>query len=99
METRKIAIIGTVGLPAKYGGFETLAEYLTKYLSKEYDMSVYCSAHSYDETLSTYNGATLKYINLKANGVQSIPYDIISIVRACRSADLGCIRLHCPASG
>jgi hypothetical protein len=24
-----IAIIGTVGIPAKYGGFETLFEYLT----------------------------------------------------------------------
>ncbi len=84
---KKIAIIGTVGLPAKYGGFETLAEYLTKYLSSEYAMSVYCSGTSYEEELASYNGATLKYINLKANGVQSIPYDIISIIRACRTAD------------
>ena len=84
---KSVSIIGTVGLPAKYGGFETLTEYLTKYLSKEYDMSVYCSAKSYDGTLESYNGAVLKYINLKANGVQSIPYDIISIVRACRTAD------------
>ena len=28
----KIAIIGTVGLPAKYGGFETLAEHLVSNL-------------------------------------------------------------------
>jgi glycosyltransferase involved in cell wall biosynthesis len=87
LQMRKIAIIGTVGLPAKYGGFETLAEYLTKYLFSEYDISVYCSAKSYDVELSTYNGAKLKYINLKANGIQSIPYDIISIIRACRTAD------------
>ena len=66
---KKIAIIGTVGIPAKYGGFETLTEYLTKHLSKEYDMSVYCSAKSYDDTLADYNGAALKYVNLKANGV------------------------------
>ena len=87
MQSKKVAIIGTVGIPAMYGGFETLAEYLTKYLSSEYDMSVYCSTHSYDEKLSMYNGAALKYIKLKANGVQSVPYDIISIVRACQSAD------------
>ena len=28
-----IAIIGTVGIPASYGGFETLTENLVKYLS------------------------------------------------------------------
>lgn len=84
---KKIAIIGTVGLPAKYGGFETLTEYLTKYLAKEYDMTVYCSGKSYDERIPSYNGATLKYINLNANGVQSIPYDVVSIFKALRYAD------------
>ncbi|NOQ32171.1 MAG: DUF1972 domain-containing protein [Helicobacteraceae bacterium] len=85
--SKKIAIIGTVGLPAKYGGFETLTEYLTKYLTNDYDITVYCSAKSYDEHVESYNGATLKYIGLNANGVQSIPYDIISIFKALRYAD------------
>lgn len=84
---KKIAIIGIVGIPAKYGGFETLAEYLTKYLSGDYDMTVYCSAKSYEKQLVSYNGASLEYINLKANGVQSIPYDIISILKAYRTSD------------
>jgi glycosyltransferase involved in cell wall biosynthesis len=84
---KEIAIIGTVGLPAKYGGFETLTEYLAKYLSSDYDMTVYCSAKSYDEQLENYNGATLEYISLNANGVQSIPYDIISIFKSLRYAD------------
>jgi len=84
---KKIAIIGTVGIPAKYGGFETLTEYLTKYLSNEYEMTVYCSAKSYEEQQDTYNGAALEYIDLNANGVQSIPYDIISIFKALKYAD------------
>ena len=84
---KKIAIIGTVGLPVKYGGFETLAEYLTKYLSKEFDLTVYCSAKSYEEKLSTHNGAKLEYINLNANGIQSIPYDMFSILKSYRYAD------------
>jgi len=84
---KKVAIIGTVGLPVKYGGFETLAEYLTKYLSSEYDITVYCSAKSYELKLPTHNGAKLEYINLDANGVQSIPYDILSIVKSYRYAD------------
>jgi len=84
---KKIAIIGTVGLPSKYGGFETLTEYLTKYLHKDLDITVYCSAKSYDEKPDSYNNAKLEYINLNANGVQSIPYDIISIFKALNLAD------------
>jgi len=84
---KKISIIGTVGIPAKYGGFETLTEYLTKYLHKDYDMTVYCSSKSYDEKKEEHNGAKLKYLNLNANGVQSIPYDIISIFKSLRNSD------------
>jgi glycosyltransferase involved in cell wall biosynthesis len=84
---RKVAIIGTVGLPSKYGGFETLTEYLTQYLSTEFDMTVYCSSRSYESKQKSHNGAKLEYINLNANGVQSIPYDIISISKALRYSD------------
>lgn len=84
---KKVAIIGTVGIPAKYGGFETLTEYLTKYLSDKYDITVFSSAKSYASKLESHNGAKLEYINLHANGVQSILYDIISIFRSLRFAD------------
>lgn len=83
----KVAIIGTVGLPASYGGFETLTEYITKYLSNNYDITVYCSAKNYEEQISHYNGTSLQYINLHANGIQSIPYDIISILKAWKNSD------------
>ena len=39
----KVSIIGTNGIPAKYGGFETLADYLSKYLNQDYDLFCYCS--------------------------------------------------------
>lgn len=84
---KKIAIIGTVGLPAQYGGFETLTEYLTKFLGSTYDITVYCSKKNYTHTLETYNGARLKYINLSANGPQSIPYDIVSIISSLKNND------------
>jgi glycosyltransferase involved in cell wall biosynthesis len=84
---KKIAIIGTVGLPAKYGGFETLTEYLTRQLSSDFDITVYCSSVFYNEKLDTHNGAHLKYIRLNANGVQSIVYDIISVFNALCFAD------------
>jgi glycosyltransferase involved in cell wall biosynthesis len=85
--TKKVAIIGTVGLPAKYGGFETLAEYLTKYLGNRFDLTVYCSSKSYEKRLEEYNGAKLEYVSLNANGVQSILYDIVTIFKALRYAD------------
>lgn len=84
---KKISIIGTVGIPSKYGGFETLTEYLTKKLSNQYEITVFCSAKNYCEKIDNYNGANLEYINLNANGIQSIPYDIISIFKSLRFAD------------
>jgi len=83
----KISIIGTVGIPAKYGGFETLVEYLTKNLSDDFQITVYCSSRAYKEKKTKYNGAYLKYIRLNANGVQSIFYDIISIFQSLRTSN------------
>jgi len=87
VKKKKIAIIGIVGIPAEYGGFETLTEYLTKNLSKEYEITVFCSSKNNDNKIKNYNGAKLKYTFLNANGVMSILYDIISIFRALMFAD------------
>jgi len=84
---KKISIIGTVGIPAKYGGFETLVEYLVKNLFEHYEFTVFCSGKSYSQRLDSYNGAKLIYINLHANGIQSILYDIISIFKSLRFAN------------
>lgn len=81
---KKLAIIGTVGLPANYGGFETLAEHLIEDLGQKYDITVYCSSKKYskEERKDSYKGAKLKYIPLNANGIQSIPYDTLSIIHS-----------------
>ncbi|MDB9783025.1 DUF1972 domain-containing protein [Winogradskyella sp.] len=84
---KKIAIIGTVGLPSNYGGFETLTEYLTKDLGDKFDITVFCSSTSYKTKLKTHNNAKLKYLPLNANGIQSILYDIVSILYALLFAD------------
>ena len=85
---KKVAIIGTVGLPANYGGFETLVEHVTKELHEDFNITVYCSSKSYSEKLGTYNNCKLHYINLEANGIQSILYDIRSILHALKYADV-----------
>lgn len=83
----KVSIVGTVGLPAKYGGWETLVSNLTKHLNQKFDFTVYCSGVKYKNKPLGYNGVSLKYISLNANGVQSIPYDIISIYQSLKFAD------------
>ncbi|MDE6811883.1 MAG: DUF1972 domain-containing protein [Muribaculaceae bacterium] len=101
----RVGIIGTVGVPACYGGFETLAEQLIllgkrKIGKRKIEYSVYCSSKSYPAELNDFHGATLYYTSLKANGLQSIPYDIISLIKAARKCDVllmlgvsGCIFL------
>ena len=87
LKIAKIAIVGTVGLPAKYGGWETLVSNLTIYLNQKFDLTVFCSGVKYKNQPAVFNGAQLKYINLNANGIQSIPYDIISIYKSLKFAD------------
>ncbi|MEY4427944.1 MAG: hypothetical protein RLZZ182_633 [Pseudomonadota bacterium] len=77
-----LAIIGTVGLPAGYGGFETLAEQLVMHLGGHRQVLVVCSGkrqHSPAERPAHFGQADLHYIELDANGWQSIPYDIQSL--------------------
>lgn len=85
---KKVALIGTNGIPAKYGGFETLTEYLSKYLNKEFDLTVYCAKIPKEKRLQTFNNSKLVYIPFKANGWQSLIYDALSILHAFRKNDV-----------
>ena len=86
---KKIAIVGTQGVPAKYGGFETLVENLIgECKSPDIQYTVFCSGRDYKQKLKTFKGAVLKYIPyLHANGIQSIPYDILSLCRCIKDYD------------
>ncbi|GAW96966.1 MULTISPECIES: DUF1972 domain-containing protein [Colwellia] len=77
-----LSIIGTVGVPACYGGFETLVDNLLDEHELDKNITVYCSSKSYTKKVSRYKNANLYYIPLNANGSQSIPYDIWSICHA-----------------
>lgn len=74
-------------MPSKYGGFETLVENLVSSLSNKYHITVVCSSRTNDKKLKKYKNASLKYVPLKANGWQSIIFDIISILISIRKHD------------
>lgn len=82
-----IAVLGTVGVPAKYGGFETLVDNLVRYHSRQslpHNLSIYCSSRSYESKPVSYHSASLIYLPFKANGIQSIIYDAVSIINSIR---------------
>ena len=86
---KKIAIVGTQGVPANYGGFESLVENMIgENCSPDIQYTVFCSSKDMKEKLSTYKGADLKYVPLHANGMQSIPYDIISMMKVMTGYDV-----------
>jgi glycosyltransferase involved in cell wall biosynthesis len=87
---KKVAVIGTVGLPANYGGFETLTDHLVRNLGEEYDITVYCSKNRYkaEDRKEKYLNAKLVHLPFNANGVQSIIYDSYSILHSLFFADV-----------
>lgn len=62
----KIAIVGSRGIPAKYGGFETFAQGLTENLvERGYEVSVSCEYESPHSRKNSYKGAALEYFPIK----------------------------------
>jgi glycosyltransferase involved in cell wall biosynthesis len=58
-----IALIGTRGIPARYGGFETFAEKISALMVKAgYHVDIQCDAGSYDQNIL--NGAELFYSSI-----------------------------------
>ena len=80
---KRVAIVGIQGVPAKYGGFETLVENIIgDNCSPEVCYTVFCSGKDYTTRPDTYKGVRLEYIPFfHANGVQSTPYDILSMLK------------------
>lgn len=80
MDKKKVSIIGIVGVPACYGGFETLVENLLNFPSDKIKYTVFCSSKNYQEKVMEYKNARLRYLNIPANGAASIIYDIFSML-------------------
>jgi len=59
----RIAILGTRGIPANYGGFETFAEHLsTRLAARGHEVIVYCRAHYTSPRQLEYKGVKLKVL-------------------------------------
>ncbi len=82
----KIALIGTRGVPANYGGFETCVEEVGKRLAERgHDVTVYCRDSYYYQKLPTYLGMKLRYLpNLKRKSLDTLSHTLLSVLDAVR---------------
>lgn len=68
---KKIAILGTRGIPARYGGFETFAEHLaTRLADRGVDVTVFCPSAS-PKSSETYKDVTLRFVQFPNSGKYS----------------------------
>lgn len=81
----RLAILGTRGIPARHGGFETFAEFLAVYLvERGWDVTVYCQSDvAGEDRVSTWKGVTLHTLGVSWTGSPgSILFDWKSTWRA-----------------
>lgn len=79
---KKVAIVGTNGLPGRYGGWDQLLNHLVAGNSNDFTFYVYTSTKNRSSKPPKYNGANLIYVSLNANGFQSVIYDGITLIHA-----------------
>jgi glycosyltransferase involved in cell wall biosynthesis len=80
----RIAILGTRGIPASYGGFETFAEHLARRLvQRGHDVTVYCRAHYVSPRQLEYHGVKLKVLpTIRHKYFDTVVHTFLSAIHA-----------------
>ncbi|QQS45123.1 MAG: DUF1972 domain-containing protein [Acidobacteriota bacterium] len=80
----KIAILGTRGIPANYGGFETFAEQLgTRMAARGHEVTVYGRKHYSTTDRRTYNGVNLVILpTIRHKYFDTIIHSLLSVLHA-----------------
>jgi len=80
----RIAILGTRGIPANYGGFETFAEHLsTRLVRRGHDVTVYCRAHYTSPRQLEFQGVRLEVLpTIRHKYFDTVIHSFISTVHA-----------------
>lgn len=84
----RIAILGARGVPARYGGFDTVATELAPRLAaRGGDVTVYCQPrYSLPERPAAFNGAKLVYLPaIQKRALENVSHEIFSLLHALRS--------------
>jgi glycosyltransferase involved in cell wall biosynthesis len=83
----RLAILGTRGIPARYGGFETLAEELSARLAaRGHDVTVYTRPSYAEPGLSSWRGARIRVVpTIATKYLDTVVHGILSAADAARS--------------
>lgn len=80
----RIAILGTRGIPANYGGFETFAEQLsTRLVERGHEVTVYCRSHHVPKDMAEYRGVRLKVLpTVRQKYMDTVVHTYLSVMHA-----------------
>src|SRR4051794_35007926 len=80
----RIAILGTRGIPASYGGFETFAEQLsTRLVARGHHVTVYCRSHYVSPRQLEYRGVHLKVLpTIRHKYLDTVVHSFVSALHA-----------------
>lgn len=90
----RIALLGTRGIPARYGGFETFAEEISaRLVERGHQVTVYCRAPHQD---SAYRGVRLVYIPpVRHKYLETVAHTFASTLHLLRRRDEFDVALYC----
>jgi len=82
----RLAILGTRGIPARYGGFETLAEELSaRLVAAGHEVTVYSRTHAAVEGVRSHRGAAVRLLPaLRTKSLETFSHTLLSCLDASR---------------
>lgn len=87
----RIAIIGSAGIPNRYGGPEAFAESIAPVLATGgFDVTVTCDRSKYPDRAGEsdeFHGVRREFIGVNANGARSVPHDLLAFLRVAWRSD------------
>lgn len=83
----RVAILGSRGIPARYGGFETFVEALApRLVERGLDVTVFCEGKG---SLASFRGVKLRHVRAWAPGpLRTLQFDANCLASACRGFDV-----------
>lgn len=85
--TKRVAFVGSAGIPNRYGGFEAFLEHCAPRLAAECVVTVTCDSRLYDDRAALFAGVRRRFIGVPANGAWSVVHDLLAFARVFQEAD------------
>jgi hypothetical protein len=82
----RLAILGTRGVPANYGGFETFAEELSwRLVRRDHDVTVYCRTHYTSKEMTEFRGVRLVVLpTIRHKYLDTVVHTFVSALHSLR---------------